>query len=107
MGIEKISGKYGMKLNKSKCEALCIRGNDKVEFSDGGTVPPHNESKYLGCIINDKGDPEREINTWKKLSEFWKHSDCSVRMKLCVYDAVIRTKLIYGLDCVQINDSFK
>ena len=45
--------------------------------------------------------------TWKRLAEFWKHSDCNVRLKLGVYDAVIRSKLIYGLESVQINDSLK
>ena len=66
-------------------------------------------------MINDKGDPKREVNkrisesylTWKRLSEFWKHADCSVRLKLSVYDAVIRAKLMYGLESVQINDSLK
>ena len=44
---------------------------------------------------------------WRRLGTFWKHSDCSVRVKLNVYDAVIRTKLIYGLESVQLNDSLK
>ena len=104
-----------MKLNKSKCESLCVRGRDEIRFADGTLVKKCDESKYLGCMINDKGDPTREINkrlsdtylTWKKLSEFWKHSDCDVRMKLCIYDAVIRTKLVYGLESVQVNDSLK
>ena len=37
----------------------------------------------------------------------WKHSDCSAREKLIVYDAVIRSKLVYGLESVQINDDLK
>ena len=45
--------------------------------------------------------------TWKKLAEFWKHSDCSIKQKLVVYDAIIRTKLIYGFESVQVNDTLK
>eukprot|EP00959_Pyramimonas_sp_CCMP1952_P362387 7589644-Pyramimonas_sp.AAC.1 len=66
-------------------------------------------------MLNDKGDPVREVNkrisdcfvTWKKLGEFWKHADCSVRLKLGVYDAVVRSKLIYGLESVQVNVALK
>ena len=76
-----------MKLNKKKCEAMCVRGNDRIKFKCGAPVPPHDESKYLGCMLNDKRDPKREINkriaecyiTWKRLADFWKHSDSNVK----------------------------
>ena len=104
-----------MTLNKTKCEALCIRGKREIKFADGTPVKQCDESKYLGCLINDKGDPTREVNkrisdcylTWKRLAEFWKHSDCTTHMQLGIYDAVIRSKLIYGLESVQLNDSMK
>ena len=113
--IEQEGARYGMKLNKTKCEALCIRGGDRIRFGDGMLVPRCDECKYLGCLINDKGDPRREVNkrisecflTWKRLETFWKHSDCSVKVKLNIYDAVVRAKLIYGLETVQVNDSLK
>jgi hypothetical protein len=113
--IENEGRKYGMQLNRKKCEAMCIRGNDKIFFSDGTMVPPHDEAKYLGCMLNDKADPAREVNkriaechiTWKRLAEFWKHSDCSAKVKINIFDAVIRSKLIYGLESVQVNDSLK
>ena len=113
--IEKEGERYGMKLNKDKCESMCIGGNDSIHFGNNQQVPPHKESKYLGCLLNDKGDPKREISkrisacylTWKRLETFWKHSDCSIRLKLSVYDAVVRSKLIYGLESVQVNDSLK
>ena len=71
--VEKEGERYGMKLNKKKCEALCVRGNDEIRFKCGSIVPPHDESKYLGCMLNVKGDPKRELNkritdsfvTWK------------------------------------------
>ena len=82
---------------------------------NGKLVPMLSRAKYLGCMINDKGDPKKEVNkrigecmvTWKRLAEFWKHSDCSVRQKLVVHDAVIQTKLVYALESVQINDAIQ
>ena len=82
-------------------------------LKSGKGVKQINEAKYLGCWINDKGDLKREINkrisecflTWEKLDDFWRKSDCTVAWKLIVYDAVVRSKLMYGLDTVQINQT--
>ena len=49
-----------------------------------------NEAKYLGTMLNNKGDPGKELKTrisntvvtWHKLYLFWKHSNCSDRFKL-------------------------
>ena len=73
------------------------------------------EVKYLGCMINDKGDPRREVRkrvsecmcTFKKLDTFWKYTDNPVKLKIIVFNSIIRTKLMYGLESVQINDSLK
>ena len=37
-----------------------------------------------------------------KLNEFWFRSRCPQRFKLTVFDAVIRSKLVYGLDVVHL-----
>ena len=36
---------------------------------------------------------------------FWRHSNCQAAFKLRVLDAVIRSKLVYGLETAQLNDS--
>ena len=43
--------------------------------------------------------------TWKKLDIFWKRTNCPAKFKLIVYDAVIRSKLVYGLNCVHIPEA--
>jgi hypothetical protein len=63
-------------------------------------------------MINDKADPKRELNrrlndayvTWKRLEELWKRGNISQRLKVQVYEAVIRSKLMYGLESLQLND---
>ena len=90
---------------------MTVRGDTKVKFKDGTLVKSMSESKYLGCFLNNKTDPDRELNkrkadvyvTWKRLEEFWKNSNCDFRFKLIVYDAVIRAKLMYGLESLQLN----
>ena len=113
--IEEESAKYGMKLNKTKCEVISINGKDAIKFQDGTSVPPHDTVKYLGCVINDKGDPKKEISKrisermviWKRLGPLWKHTSNPTRCKLLVYDAIVRSKLMYGLESAQLNDSIK
>ena len=39
----------------------------------------------------------------EKLEDYWKHSDCPLREKLITYDAVIRSKLMYGLESAHLN----
>ena len=41
--------------------------------------------------------------TLKRLDLFWLHGDCSIRQKINVFNSVIRSKLAYGLESVQLN----
>ena len=47
------------------------------------------------------------MHTWKKLETFWKHANCSTRFKLQVYNAVIRVKLMYGIETAELNETTK
>jgi len=104
-----------MRPNLKKCEVVQLNSSEDIRFRNGVVVPPHDEVKYLGCMLNEKGDPQKEVNkrlsetivTWRRLADFWKHSNCSCKTKLQVYDAVVRTKLMYGLETLQLNESIK
>ena len=109
--IETEGLKYGMKLNKDKCEVVAFGKAPNIRFADGAKVNVKHEVKYLGCTLNDKCDTHKEIKhrisqcmvILKRLHLFWRHSDCSIRQKLTVYDAVIKSKLLYGLETAQLN----
>ena len=113
--IETEGEKYGMALNYDKCESVTLSGNNAIRFKNGSVIPHKNTVKYLGCVLNDKGDSTKEVSkrlsecivVWKKLDQFWKHCDCTVSQKVSVYDALIRAKLMYGLESAQLNESVK
>ena len=113
--IEQEGGKYGLKLNKNKCETMNVRGISEVHLENHNKVKEMNESRYLGCFLNNKTNSRREINkrkgdvfaTLKKLEEFWKNCNCSLEFKLIAYDAVIRAKLMYGLESLQLNKDIR
>jgi hypothetical protein len=110
--IEKEGARYGLKLNRNKCEVILTGGNADIHFSDGTRVTQKDEVKYLGCQINNTSDVNKELNgriaacmaTLKGLHAFWRHSDCPIRFKLQAFDAVIRSKLLYGLESAQLNE---
>ena len=45
----------------------------------------------------------RYTRNLEKLDELWKHGNHEAREKLIIYDAVIRTKLMYGIESLQLN----
>eukprot|EP00973_Karenia_brevis_P079574 11040599-Karenia_brevis.AAC.1 len=88
---------YGLRLNKSKCDLIRFNGTSRVVFRDGTPVPLKEEARYLGCWLNNKGDPARELKTrmtateaiWKKLHHYFLHSVDSCAFKLQVYNAIV------------------
>ena len=64
-------------------------------------------------MLNSKDDAEMDVMkrivdctiTIKRLHIFFYGSDCSTRRKLQVYSAVIRSKLMYGLETAMMNKS--
>ena len=111
--IEEESEKYGLKLNETKCEIIQFGQQVTLKFRHGAVVPHMHKVKYLGCLVNDRGDPQMELRhrlsvcmgVWKKLGLFFKSSDCSVRLKLQVFNAILRSKLMYGLESAQLTES--
>jgi len=107
----------GMKLNKDKTEIIILGKNKNVNirFRDGTSVKKVTEARYLGVELNERADPNKELrlrisntmSTWKKMGVFFKNANCTVRFKIQVYHAVIRAKLMYGLESAQFNNTTK
>ncbi len=54
--IEKHAIRYGLKLNRDKCEMITIKGvNTKIKFTDGSEVKHVSSATYLGANIDKKG----------------------------------------------------
>ena len=111
--IEKEGGKYGMKLNKAKCELLAFGQVRPIRLTEGSKLKPKEEVRYLGCALNNKADSSKELQkriadcmvVLNNLQLFWRHGDSSIKKKLEVYNAVIKTKLIYGLESLQLTQA--
>ena len=71
------------------------------------------EVTYLGCQFNQYSNINQEIGKriatcmtiLKKLDIFWRHCEVTTAFKITVLDAVIRSKLLYGMDSAQLTPS--
>jgi len=111
--IEEEGAKYGMKLNKAKCELLTNNPNARIIFPDNSLIKKHKSATYLGCELGLRTTNREEISKrfaatmaiMKKLDIFWRHSDCPTHIKVYTADAVLRSKLLYGLESAQLIPS--
>ena len=54
---------------------------------------------------NGQHKMHQTLKTWFKSDTFWKATVCSTTWKLEVYDAIIRNKLLYGLETVHFTQT--
>ena len=112
--IQSESKYYNMKLNYDKCINLTLnQGQSSVKYMDGTLVPRKQEAKYLGSLLTDTVNNHREISnriadatvTCNKLKLFWNKAQNSVKWKLKVFDSILKSKVLYGLECIQLTKS--
>ena len=109
---ENASIKYGLKLNRNKCVAITMNNEEDIIFQNGDSLKNSFETTYLGNEINKRVNIKLEISakmhevrkTWYKLVTYWKATNASKKWQLIIYDAIIRSKLLYGLETVYITE---
>jgi hypothetical protein len=83
-----------------------------IILPDGTPIKKEKTSTYLGCKIVSENKRENiskifaaTMTTMTQLDIFWRHSDCPTYIKVYTADAVLRTKLLYGMESVQLIPS--
>ena len=111
--IQEESAYYNMKLNLGKCINLTInRKQSNIRFLDDTLFPRSAQAKYLGTLLTDSVDNAAEVTnriadvraTCAKLRLFWNKAKTSIKWKLKVFNAIIKSKLLYGLDTMQLTE---
>ena len=112
--IQRESSYYNMELNLDKCINLTLnRHQSSIKYMDGTLVPRKQSATYLGTLLTDTVDNRKEImnrifdstRTCNKLKLFWNKARTSLRWKIKVFHSIIRSKLLYGLECIQLNQT--
>ena len=60
--IEEESAYYSMKLNKNKCNYICMNQNNKLKFADGTPLKSVDTAVYLGGTLDKQMKSITEIN---------------------------------------------
>ena len=113
--MEECSGYYGLKLNCANCHSLNMHREARIHFADGTLLDKAQDATYLGNNLNHTVNLRREItqriqdamSTWRRLAVFWKASNVSKKWQLIIYDAVIKTKLLYNLETVFLTQALR
>ena len=108
--IEEHAHYYGLNFNKTKCVAMCYNSDGKPSFPGGEFVTQAQETIYLGSTVSSTHNTRKEVCSklsscfavMNKLNVFWSKSNCPPKFKIQVFDAVVRSKLVYGLEATQL-----
>jgi hypothetical protein len=111
--VEEESGLLGLKLNKKKCKFIDRNRRSQLRFRDGTRLEKTESAEYLGVLLNTKAEIEEELDsrirkaavTWKKLKPYWRRSIASRRKKIQIWNSMIRSKVIYGLESAELKTS--
>ena len=74
-------------------------------------MPRKSSASYLGTLLTDSFNNKAEvanrltdcIATCHRLKLFWKKANTSIKWKIQVFNAIIRSKLLYSLECIQLT----
>ena len=103
---------YNLTLNKDKCQFLVTNDvGSRVNFPDDTPVSKQKQIKYLGATFNTTLDVSSILRqkitetsaTMRTLQPLWKDTQISTSWKLAVYNAVIRTRVFYTLETLELT----
>ena len=60
--IDKEGAKFGLELNRGKCQVMHTGLQVGVHFAHGTKVTRKAEVKYLGCLINSNSNVDKEFS---------------------------------------------
>ena len=86
-----------------------------IHFQDDAVLHKAHDATFLGNNLNCKVNLAKEVaqriqntkRTWQKLNLYWKTSSAGKEWQLIIYDAVIRSKLLYNLETMCLTQSLR
>jgi len=109
--VSEVGGRFGMELHWSKFQLLQVNVACKLHAPSGEDIPRSELLSYLGASIYDDGGIKSELNkklgaAWgdfNKLVRVWRHSALARDGKIRIFQAMIVTRILYGLSSAWLN----
>ena len=83
-----------------------MNGTEEYCFVNGEEMIKVEQAKYLGGVLNKKADAKTEVQARitatnpviRTLEVLWEQTNCTLKWKLLIFNAVCINKLVYGLE---------
>ena len=103
--VQAAGARYGLTLHWGKTQALSIGSGGRLKKPDGTTFSSAEFLEYLGGLISRDGRADSEISRklgrayadYKLLHSVWSHAGVSRRDKVRYFEALVLSRLAYGL----------
>lgn len=103
--------RFGLELHWGKFQLLNVRCDYSFTSPCGKIIESKNSMGYLGTTLADDGGIRSEISrrlgmAWtefSKLLRLWNHTSLALHKKVQVFNAIVTTKLLYGLSPSWLN----
>ena len=112
--MNEYTAKKGLKINKKKTEVLRINSkcNNRVQIGDQ-QLNEVNKYTYLGATVNERGGGEEDIGnrickartSFMKLKKIWGSNIYSLKTKVRLFNALVKSVLLYGCEAWKINEA--
>ena len=112
--VEHHSQTHNLKLNRGKCKLLVTNDHGtKIYFTDGTQATRVDKLLYLGAWFHKYLDNSSILRhklieatgVMRQLRIFWKTMRCTIPWKLRVFEAVVRAKLFYAMETMNLTPS--
>jgi len=109
--VAAVGKRFGLDLHHSKFQLLSVNGEYNLKTPVGEPIPSTDSMTYLGATVYADGSLKRELGrklgcAWadfSKLNRLWKHTTLTKLRKIEIYQAVIVSRLLYGLSSAWLN----
>ena len=103
--VEKAGAMYGMTLHWGKTQGLSVCTAEQIRRPDGSFIADNGSIEYLGALLTADGRVDSEISRrigtaagyFRQLQKVWNHSSVTLQDKLHFFDAIVVSRLQYGL----------
>ena len=112
--IQSESDYYNMRLNYDKCINLTLnQKQSSIKYIDGTPVPRKHHATYFRTLLTDDVNNHREVqnriadarSTCNRLKLFWNKAQNTIQWKIRVFESILKSKILYGLECIQLTAS--
>ena len=102
---------YGIELHWETFQLLQIKGEFVVNAPDGTQINAATTMSYLGSTLREDGTIRNEIcrrlgvgwADFSKMARLWRHTSLPRARKVQIFQAVVTSKVLYGLSSAWLN----